>query len=403
MPGMTLQEMNLLLEKSRFSPPLARIAHRHSASDLQILEAKAQILSALPTENDRDLFSPGFRNVSMFKRSYELMEKVLKVYVYTEGDKPIFRQPELKGVYSSEGWFMKQLLASQRFVVKDPSKAHLFYVPFSSSTLRSSFFIPGDHSHDRAIEYLKNYTSMIAGKYPFWNRTGGADHFFAACHDWVPDITVPTMGNSIAAICNADLAVGFVMGRDVSLPETYVKRENNPSPGTGRRATNKRPILAFFAGKMHGYLRPMLVHHWENKYPDMKISGALAKNKTTMTYAEHMKSSKYCICPRGSDVNSPRLVEAILYECVPVIISDNFVPPLFEVLNWETFSVVVLEKDVPRLREILLSIPMKRYSALRTAGKKVQRHFIWHSQPQRYDLFHMVLHSIWLSRVLQQF
>lgn len=41
---------------------------RPSASDLQILEAKAQILNAPPVENDPELYSPVFRNISMFKR-----------------------------------------------------------------------------------------------------------------------------------------------------------------------------------------------------------------------------------------------------------------------------------------------------------------------------------------------
>jgi hypothetical protein len=34
-------------------------------------------------------------------------------------------------------------------------------------------------------QYLDKYVNIIAGKYRFWNRTGGADHFLVACHDWV--------------------------------------------------------------------------------------------------------------------------------------------------------------------------------------------------------------------------
>ena len=215
-------------------------------------------------------------------------------------------------------------------------------------------------------------------------------------------MTVPTMGNSIAVICNADLAMGFMIGRDVSLPETNVKNDRNPNGPTGGRPTKRRPILAFFAGRMHGYVRPLLLHHWENREPDMKFSSLLKDNHPTMSYAAYMKSSKFCICPRGNDVNSPRIVEAIINECVPVIISDNFVPPFFDVLNWAAFSVVVKEEDIPRLREILLAIPTNKYLALQAAVKKVQRHFLWHSQPQRHDLFHMILHSVWFSRVLRQ-
>ncbi|CAA6666022.1 unnamed protein product [Spirodela intermedia] len=119
-----------------------------------------------------------------------------------------------------------------------------------------------------------------------------------------------------------------------------------------------------------------------------------------MTYIEHMKSSKFCVCPRGYEVNSPRIVEALFYECVPVIISDGYVPPFFEVLDWEAFAVFVPERDIPRLKEILTAISEEKYRALQAGVRRVQQHFLWHSVPVKYDLFHMTLHSIWYNRVL---
>ena len=62
------------------------------------------------------------------------MEEMMKVYIY-KGEKPILHQPVLKGIYASEGWFMKLLEASKKFVAKKPRKAHLFYLPFSSQNL----------------------------------------------------------------------------------------------------------------------------------------------------------------------------------------------------------------------------------------------------------------------------
>lgn len=95
------------------------------------------------------------------------------------------------------------------------------------------------------------------------------------------------------------------------------------------------------------------------------------------------------------------MVEAIFYECVPVIISDNFVPPFFEVLNWESFTVFVLEKDIPNLKTILLSIPEKRYLEMQMGVKEVQKHFLWHAKPEKYDIFHLILHSVWYNRIYQ--
>ncbi|XP_043707855.1 probable glycosyltransferase At5g03795 isoform X2 [Telopea speciosissima] len=397
----SISEMNRLLLYSRASPRSMR-PRWSSVRDKELVSAKLQILNAPAVMNDRELHAPLFRNISMFKRSYELMERMLKVYVYKDGKKPIFHQPILKGIYASEGWFMKLMEGNKQFVVRDPRKAHLFYMPFSSRMLQYALYVRNSHGRKNLAEYLKSYTDLIAAKYPFWNRTGGTDHFLAGCHDWAPYETRHHMERCIKALCNADVTAGFKIGRDVSLPQSYVRSSRNPLRDVGGKSPSERPTLAFFAGSMHGYLRPILLKYWENKDPDMKIYGPMPRDVASkMSYIQHMKSSKYCICAKGYEVNSPRVVEAIFYECVPVIISDNFVPPFFEVLDWNAFSVIVPEKDIPNLKGILLSIPEKNYTEMQMRVKKVQKHFLWHNKPVKYDLFHMTLHSIWFNRVFQ--
>ncbi|KAG7972793.1 hypothetical protein I3843_07G200900 [Carya illinoinensis] len=395
----SISEMNELLLRSHSSNQ-SMAPEWSSAADQESLYAKSLIENAPVVNNDLKLHAPLYRNVSMFKRSYELMEDILKVYIYSEGEKPIFHQPLLMGIYASEGWFMKLLETNKKFVTKDPTKAHLFYLPFSSRLLELTLYVPNSHTRKNLIQYLKNYLDMIAAKHPFWNRTGGADHFLVACHDWALEETREHMNKCIRALCNADMK-GFVLGKDVSLPETLVRSPQNLLRELGGKPSSERSILAFFAGSMHGYLRPFLLQNWGEKDPDMKIFGRMPHVKGNKNYIQHMKSSKYCICAKGYEVNSPRVVEAIFYECVPVIISDNFVPPFFEVLNWESFAVFVLEKDIPNLKSILLSIPKERYLELHMGVKKVQMHFLWHDKPVQYDIFYMILHSIWYNRLNQ--
>ncbi|CAN4076764.1 unnamed protein product [Withania somnifera] len=367
-----------------------------SAGDKEVLCAKLQIETAANSISDLGLYAPVYHNVSKFVRSYELMERNLKIYVYKEGKRPVFHQQRLRGIYASEGWFMKQLKASHRFLTDDPNKAHLFYLPFSSQILEEVVYMPGSHSFTNLKAYLKNYLDLIKGRYPFWNRTQGADHFLVACHDWAPEETRYEMANCIKSLCNADLKEGFKLGKDASLPETNIGSAD-PSRSLGGKRPSQRKFLAFFAGSMHGYVRPILLKHWQNKDPIMKIFGRMHNND----YIRHMRSSKYCICARGHEVNSPRVVEAISYECVPVIISDNFVPPFLETLNWESFAVFVKEKDIPNLKFILESVPLRRYLKLYNNVMKVQKHFLWHPEPVKYDTFHMILHSIWYNRVFQ--
>nr|KYP52336.1 hypothetical protein KK1_025813 [Cajanus cajan] len=353
--------MNNLLLQSHASYRSMR-PRWYSDVDQELLQARSEIENAPIVKNDPNLYAPIYQNFSMFKRSYELMEETLKVYVYREGARPILHSPFLTGIYASEGWFMKQMEANKKFVTRDPNKAHLFYLPFSSRMLEEALYVQGSHSHKNLIQYLHNYIDMIAGKYNFWNRTGGADHFLVGCHDWAPGETKVDMANCIRALCNADVKEGFFFGKDASLPETYVRNAQIPTRDLGGNSASKRKTLAFFAGSMHGYVRPILLQHWENKDPDMKIFGKMAKSKGNRNYIQYMKSSKYCICAKGYEVNSPR-------------------------------------KDIPNLKNILLSIPEKTYLRKQMRVKKVQQHFLWHKNPVKYDIFHMILHSIWYNRV----
>ncbi|XP_021990464.1 probable glycosyltransferase At5g03795 [Helianthus annuus] len=398
---MYIDQMERLLARNRRASRAMR-PRWSSPRDQEILAAKMQITKAPSRITDQELYAPVFRNVTMFKRSYELMERTLKVYVYKEGERPIFHQPILKGLYASEGWFMKLMEGNKRFVVKDPRKAHLFYMPFSARMLEHKLYVRNSHNRTNLRQFLKVYAEKLASKYPFWNRTGGADHFLVACHDWAPYETRHHMEHCMKALCNADVTTGFKIGRDISLPECYVRSARNPLRDLGGKPASERNILAFYAGNIHGYLRKILLEYWNNKDPDMKIFGPMPPGVASkMNYIEHMKSSKFCICPKGYEVNSPRVVEAIFYECVPVIISDNFVPPFFEVLNWDAFSVVVAEKDIPELKNILTGISDSKYRELQHGVKKVQRHFLWNVKGVKYDLFHMILHSIWYNRIFQ--
>ncbi|XP_054787388.1 probable glycosyltransferase At3g07620 isoform X2 [Prosopis cineraria] len=367
-----IQEMNQILVKHRAKSRVMK-PRWPSKLDREIQAAKLEIMHASTVAHDKELYAPLFRNVSMFKRSYELMERTLKVYIYKDGDKPIFHQPILEGLYAAEGWFMKLMEENKNFVVKNPAKAHLFYLPFSSRMLEHSLYVRSSHNRTNLRQYLKDYTEKIAAKYPYFNRTSGADHFLVACHDWAPYETRHHMEYCIKALCIADVTQGFKIGRDVSLPETYVRSAKNPLRDLGGRPPDQRPILAFYAGSLHGYLRPILLKHWKDKDPNMKIFGRMPPGVASkMSYIRHMKNSKYCICPKG-----------------------------YEVLNWDAFSVILAEKDIPRLKDILDSIPEEKFLSLQLGVRRVQKHFLWRTKPLKYDLFHMTLHSIWYNRVFQ--
>ncbi|KAK6140922.1 hypothetical protein DH2020_025315 [Rehmannia glutinosa] len=354
------------VKKRRFKGPPAVVRPKWPLQvDKELLNSEKLIEGAQIMEKIHHIDVNVYRNYPAFIRSYELMEQTLKIYVYTEGERPIFHQPELDGIYASEGWFMKLLEENKHFVTTNPNKAHLFYLPFSSRILEETLYVPNSHSHKNLVQYLSSYLKTITTKHDFWNRTDGADHFLVACHDWAPSETSRIMKNCIRALCNADVKGGFQFGKDVSLPEIYIRDAKNPLKDLGGKSPSQRGILAFFSQE-NAWLSP-----------------------------------KYCLSVKGYEPYTPRVIEAIYYECVPVIISDNYVPPFFETLNWESFAVFVLEKDIPNLKNILLSISENRYIKMQQRVRQVQKHFLWHSKPVKYDVFHMILHSVWYTRVFQ--
>ena len=185
---------------------------------------------------------------------------------------------------------------------------------------------------------------------------------------------------AIRVLCNANISEHFNPKKDASFPE--INLVNGETRGLiGGYPPCNRTILAFFAGQMHGRIRPVLFQHWEGKDKDVLVYEKLPDG---VPYHETMKKSKYCICPSGFEVASPRIVEAIYAQCVPVIISQQYVLP---------FS------DVPKLKEILLGISEDKYMRLQEGVKQVQRHFVVNNPPKRYDVFHMIIHSIWLRRL----
>ncbi|CAM8916892.1 unnamed protein product [Rhodiola kirilowii] len=341
---------------------------------------------------------PMYWNSRAFQRSYLEMEKRFKVYVYREGEPPLFHNGPCKSIYSMEGNFIHGLEIDKHFGTYDPEKAHVFFLPFSVTMLVRFVYNRNSRDFGPIKRTVVDYVKVITEKYPYWNRSLGADHFMLACHDWGPEASraVPNLyKNSIRVLCNANTSEGFNPSKDVSFPEINLVT-GHAEGFVGGPSPSKRTILAFFAGGLHGPIRPILLQHWENKDPDLQVHKYLPKG---VSYYDMMKKSRFCLCPSGYEVASPRVVEALYAGCVPVLLSNGYVPPFSDVLNWKAFSVLVPVEDIPNLKEILAKISSSNYIRMQRRGVQVRRHFVVNLPPKRYDVYHMILHSIWLRRL----
>lgn len=212
---------------------------------------------------------------------------------------------------------------------------------------------------------------------------------------------VPLLFNSsIRVLCNANTSEGFNPLKDVSLPEIHL-RTGEITGLIGGPSPSRRSILAFFAGRLHGHIRYLLLQQWKGKDQDVQVYDELPSNNGGGggSYESMLKNSRFCLCPSGYEVASPRVVEAIYAECIPVLISDGYFPPFSDVLNWKSFSVEIQVKDIPDIKNILMGISSTQYLRMHRRLKQVQRHFVINGSPKRFDLFHMIIHSIWLRRL----
>ncbi|KAF3668343.1 putative glycosyltransferase [Capsicum annuum] len=351
--------------------------------------------------------NPGgiYRNPGAFYQSYKEMERRFKVYVYEDGDFIIVHNGPCKNIYASEGRFISEMEhVNNNFRTRDPHSAHVYFMPFSVTWMVKFLYVPLSYDIEPLKEFVSDYVRLISTKYPFWNRSHGADHFMLSCHDWAP---VASKGNdllyntSVRVLCNANTSEGFNPQKDVSLPEIYLyngvvsPKLQSPPP-----ANISRPYLGFFAGGLHGHVRKTLFDHWKGRDSDLRVYEYLPKD---MDYPSEMLRSKFCLCPSGYEVASPRVVEAMYAECVPVMLSDHYVFPFSDVLNWEAFSVQVNISDIPRLKEILVAVPEDKYMKLKEGLRAVRKHFELNRPALRFDMFHMILHSIWLRRLNLRF
>lgn len=77
-------------------------------------------------------------------------------------------------------------------------------------------------SYENMTIIVQNYVEGLIRKYPYWNRTLGADHFFVTCHDvgvrafeGLPFL----IKNTIRVVCSPSYDVGYIPHKDVALPQ----------------------------------------------------------------------------------------------------------------------------------------------------------------------------------------
>lgn len=182
-----------------------------------------------------------FHDRDTFMNDYKEMNRSLKIYVYPHQKADPFSNVLLAvdfepgGNYASESYF-KKVLVTSHFTTKDPSSADLFFLPFSIARLRHDPRVGIDGIKD----FIKSYIFNISHKYPYWNYSNGADHFYVACHSigrFAMEKAIDVKINAIQVVCSSSYFVSsYIPHKDASLPQIWPRLGSDPNLAPYKRS-----------------------------------------------------------------------------------------------------------------------------------------------------------------------
>lgn len=365
------------------------------------------------------------KNYSAFLSRLSLMSRVsrnqLKVFVYNlpkqynhqiAAAKPWC----VKEAFGTEIHIHEALLQSP-YLTQNPQEAHFFYVPIYPACV-----VYRNFGNFRAYRYIvKKALNHIIYSYPYWNNSRGRDHVWSFVHDFGGCLTwndssngvfFPELRNSIFLSHLGDLnSACFETHKDIVIPP-MCSDPNIYMFGKGGDFEPKanRTILAHFRGTINWYHRYSIPNLGIKQGYDSTYSKGVRqtlfklysndtdyfafKEGSSQSYVQELKSSTFCLCPRGYASWSRRLFDSIMLGCIPVIIADDIVLPFEHFLDYSKFAVKIRDQDVPKLKEILLGIPKRKIEEKQKEMLKVWKAFSWFNPHQQGDALDYVVEQL---------
>ncbi|EPS61720.1 hypothetical protein M569_13073 [Genlisea aurea] len=346
-----------------------------------------------------------FESIGLDEISYDPTGR-LKVFVYELPSKYneefIQRDPRcLTSKFAVEIHVHRFLLTSPVRTL-NPEEADWFFTPVYTTSTLNDKALPLLFESPRI---LRSAIKLISSKWPYWNRTEGADHFFVFPHDFgacFNHMEEQAIKRGIPPLLQRATLVqifgekNHVCFKDGSIViPAYVPPQNLQSHLIPPRT--RRSIFVHFSGTIY----------WEGGFYSRGIRASISekfKNNSlfhisdqhSTTFYEEMQRATFCLCPRGWSPWSSRLIEQVAFGCIPVVIADGIVLPFDDEVPWEEISVSVAEEDALKLEAILTSVPVDeiRRKQRSLADPSIGRAVLYPEPSEPGDAFHHILNRL---------
>ena len=115
-------------------------------------------------------------------------------------------------------------------------------------------------------------------------------------------------------------------------------------------------------------------------------------------YSHLMGNSKFCLAPEGLFAFTPRISEAMRSGCIPVIISDSFVPPFSKMLDYSSFALHLSPKNLTSLPGLIRSVSSRKIVYMQNLLRSALIHLQYNSPPQPGDAFFMIMNELYIKK-----
>ena len=335
------------------------------------------------------------------------------------------RDPRWRGLFYTNRVFLEMLHQRHDALVANPEEATLFLIPVMLTQMRDSLW--------EAKRFLPALQGYIQARYPYWNRSGGSDHYFFTGQDmggcWVPPALSSAMIVSHFGFLGSTLdwinspmwqlarhsRSGWYPGRNPSQTPCYARKKDVVVPvdfsvtrlhtvQTGcalNDATAPRSLL-YMAGSMRTRYASFYSQGVRQQFYRLhqNTSRVLVVDVGGWSAAS-MRNATFCLAPSGWGFGW-RLFVSLAMLCIPVIIQPMVEQAFQEMLPYPAFSLRFQPVDIPTLPQQLRELERNRsfVCAMRASAARYYRALMWEPPGVAYDMLQASLCQRALMRIL---